>query len=506
MWFVVKKDDKTLDRERKGSFFTPQIWVQKSQEYLAKVFGENWQDEYFIWDCAAGTGNMLVGLANKYNIWASTLDKQDVGVMQDRIKNGANLLESHVFQFDFLNDDFSKLPENLKKIINSHEKRKKLIIYITPPYAETMSKGIKHKAGLNQTRVNIEYGNKMGNCTNRELFVQFLTRIYFEIPDCIIATFSKLKTLNAPHFDLFRSFFKAKLKSLFVIPANTFDNVNGKFPIGFQIWDTGIKRKFKSIKADVFNEKEKKLSKKTFICYDNYNFINEWIIETRDRKDENKIGFMACLGNDFQQTNVNFIMNDKSQMASPRGSWVTDKNMEEVAVYFAVHHCIEPTWLNDRDKFLYPNEGWKKDNKFKYDCLFFTLFHGQNRISAKDGINHWIPFTAQEVGAKDNFESDFMKNYIKGNNFSSESKDVIKSGRELWKYYHSKISSHDNALNDASFYDIREFFQGRAASGTMKQKSGDDIYNNLIKNLRQNMSLLAENIRPKVYEYGFLLE
>jgi hypothetical protein len=48
-------------RERKGSFFTPQIWVRKSQEYLTHVFGENWQDEYYVWDCAAGTGNLLVG-------------------------------------------------------------------------------------------------------------------------------------------------------------------------------------------------------------------------------------------------------------------------------------------------------------------------------------------------------------------------------------------------------------------------------------------------------------
>jgi hypothetical protein len=31
-------------RERKGSFFTPQIWVQKSPEHLTKVFGENWQE------------------------------------------------------------------------------------------------------------------------------------------------------------------------------------------------------------------------------------------------------------------------------------------------------------------------------------------------------------------------------------------------------------------------------------------------------------------------------
>ena len=35
-------------RERKGSFFTPAIWVEKSQQYLAVVLGENWQDEYYV--------------------------------------------------------------------------------------------------------------------------------------------------------------------------------------------------------------------------------------------------------------------------------------------------------------------------------------------------------------------------------------------------------------------------------------------------------------------------
>ena len=41
------------------------------------------------------------------------------------IKNKSiNLLESHVFQFDFLNDDFHKLPQSLQDIINDEEKRK----------------------------------------------------------------------------------------------------------------------------------------------------------------------------------------------------------------------------------------------------------------------------------------------------------------------------------------------------------------------------------------------
>ena len=69
--YIVERRDLLVPqdvRERKGSFFTPQIWVELSQKYLADVLGEDWQDEYYIWDCAAGTGNLLAGLTNKYNI------------------------------------------------------------------------------------------------------------------------------------------------------------------------------------------------------------------------------------------------------------------------------------------------------------------------------------------------------------------------------------------------------------------------------------------------------
>jgi hypothetical protein len=59
---------------------------------------------------------------------------------------------------------------------------------------------------------------------------------------------------------------------------------------------------------------------------------------------------------------------------------------------------------------------------------------------------------------------------------------------------------------NASFYDIREFFQGRKDSGTMNTKSDDETYNALIKTLRDAQKALAEKIAPKVYEYGFLRE
>lgn len=180
-------------RERKGSFFTPQIWVQKSQEYLAQVLGENWQDEYFIWDCCAGTGNLLNGLTNYRNVWASTIDKADVDVMKDRIENGWKMFENHVFQFDFLNDDFlpqnpetvetakngsriakGKIPDDLYEILTDEEKRKKLVIYINPPYAEAANKRTiagkgSNREGLSVSKVRDKYKNILGSAVN-ELF------------------------------------------------------------------------------------------------------------------------------------------------------------------------------------------------------------------------------------------------------------------------------------------------------------------------------------------------
>ena len=98
---------------------------------------------------------------------------------------------------------------------------------------------------------------------------------------------------------------------------------------------------------------------------------------------------------------------------SARGSWITDANIIETGVYYAVCHCIEVDWLNNRDQFLWPADTWKTDYEFQLDCLIYTLFHGQNRISCKTGVNHWIPFAEAEVDAKDAYKSHFMVDFLR---------------------------------------------------------------------------------------------
>jgi hypothetical protein len=85
--------------------------------------------------------------------------------------------------------------------------------------------------------------------------------------------------------------------------------------------------------------------------------------------------------------------------------------------------------------------------------------------------------------------------------FSPEAKAVLEAGKELWKYYLGKPRVNVNA----SFYDIRLFFQGET-NGRMNNKSNDEEYNDLLGNLREKMKILAKKIEPKIYEYGFLLE
>ena len=515
--FIVNRLDLLVPqdvRERKGSFFTPKKWVELSQHYLELELGENWQDEYFVWDCCAGTGNLLAGLTNKYNIWASTLDEQDVNVMRERIKGGANLLDSHVFRFDFLNDSFDKLPQGLRDIIADPEKCKRLVVYINPPYAEAGDAKQRSHTGANKTDVSVvhatyeKYIDKIG-IAGRELFAQFLMRIYDEMPECVIGQFSKLKHLMGPNFKAFRQVFRVELARCFITPADTFDNVKGKFPIGFFVWRQGSGDVFCSIIADVYDRKGEFVGTKTILAYDNERSINDWLIETRRRSVSLNLGFLSCRSHDVQHVNDIFFRNEKSLIKSARGSWITDANLCEAAVYVAVCHCIEANWLNDRDQFLYPGDGWKYDVEFQGDCLVYTLFANANNIRSSDGVNHWIPFTEAEVDAKERFASHFMSDYLRVSaplreNLSPAAKSVLDVGRELWRYYHAQPNANPNA----SYYDIRLHFQGATVDAKGKSKmnssSEDKTYTSLLANLRAAMKNLARQIEPKVYQYGFL--
>ncbi|EGK8091108.1 hypothetical protein IO396_001116 [Campylobacter lari] len=537
--YMIERRDLLVDqdiRERKGAFFTPRIWVDKACEYLSKALGKDYEEKYYIWDCAGGTGNLLANFTNAKKCFCSTIDKADVDVIHERIKNGANLFENHVFQFDFLNDEFfdkvddkgniiykSKLPSNLQEILKDENKRKKLIIFINPPYAEAATSTQITKTGKNKAKVAREnricekYKEILGKANN-ELFAQFYIRIYCEIDGAVLATFSTLKYVNSSNFAKFRETFKAKFLKGFIAPSYTFDNVKGKFPIGFLIWDMSQKDELKKVRLDIFNENGNFLGKKNFYSYEKSKKLNEWYKNFYVKN--NEIAIMNTRGNDFQNTNYIRITTLNNYNHT---NIISYQNLIQTSIYLSVRHVIPATWINDRDQFLYPNKTYQNDKEFQSDCLAFMLFHGQNRISAKEGVNHFIPFSEKELGiTQEAFKSDFMYKFINGKiknedvlfddtlgkvEFSNEAKELLKAGKELFKYYHTHKEKAGYLVN-ASLYDIKEFFQGRDEKGKMNipSKAKDEHYKILLSDLNLALDILAKKIEPKIYEYGFLRE
>ena len=468
--------------------------------------------------------------------------------MHERIANGnaTNLVPEHVFQFDFLNEPFSKLPESLQKVLNDPKKQSKLVIYINPPYAEAGNArtrtGARNKNEVaTTTQVWKDYGAELG-LGIRELFAQFMIRIKKEIPACKIALFSTAKYIQGAGFEKFRAHFLAKFNGGFVVPAYTFDNVDGNFPIAFAIWDLRSTAPIRKCVFDVYGA-ENVPQHKTFGVLPRER-ITDWITKCDLSDEVLAIGYTGNHGPDFQNNRMLQISNRQIINANGISSNATKysigaNNLIPMAVYFAVRLCMEQTWLNDRDQFLSPKCDWKGDLEFQNNCLTFALFSPKNNIQSQLGTNHWIPFTEREIGAHDEFDSHFMTDFMRGQYqqaqkmrdngrnqlldhkknglkdlvkeesfiptqpliFSEAATAVFNAGRELWQYYHTQPNANPNA----SYYDIREYFQGRNEKGRMNPTSEDAEYNRLHAHLKEAMSVLADAIATKVYEYGFLV-
>ncbi|GAA9598154.1 hypothetical protein UBN83_14510 [Helicobacter pylori] len=537
--FILERRDLLVPsdvRERKGAFFTPRIWVEKSQEYLAKALGQDYQEDYIIWDCAGGTGNLLNGLTNKANCFLSTLDSNDVAIVKElAATNKLNLLENHVFQFDFLNDDFKKAPKSLQEILNDKEKLKKLIIYINPPYAEAGNKAKMSGTGEHKSKVarnnktHETYKNSLGSGAN-ELFAQFFMRIYRELNGCIMASFSTLKYLNSSNFKKFREVFKAKFLEGFMVPADSFDNVKGQFPIGFLVWDTATPplKPTNALNLEVFDSLGEFLGYKN-IVNENVKNIHMWLKQKEKIENMEILGYIDTPTPDFQGSPSVAIVNNKN--SSKRHSVyfaIASSNILFGSVFFSIRHCIKATWQNDRDQFYAPyDDAFQDDSEFKNNCLIFMLFHTQNRITTTQGTNHFIPFSETEVNAKERYSSHALLDFLKGKikeegdslflnakkenkplKFSQSASRVLDTGREIYRHYHKQDFTNRPYNANASLYDIKEFFQGRNAQGKLNlpAKAKDEHYKQLYANLQDALKDLAKEIQPKVYEYGFLRE
>jgi len=487
-----------------------------------------------------GVGNLEVKHSNPRNIYMSTLDQADVDVMRAT----KTCVAATRFQYDYLNDDITddgkidytlsnKVPESLRKAISDG---KKILVLINPPYAEA-GDGVDsgNKEGVSTTLIS-KHMSDYGFAT-RELFTQFIARITKEIPQATLAMFSTLKYVNAPNFEKFRDLWSAKYLGGFVVHSKAFDGLNGDFPIGFLIWQTNnlinCKENINKITTDVLDKNSRAIGSKNYYNIPNEKFLSSWFKRPRSNKTDalplknaispttstkdvrgtkwadGAIGGMICGKNDLQHSATQTALLS-SGYCSAGGYFVTLENLWQTAIVFSVRRLVKPTWLNDRDQFLQPTEPLTEE--FKNDCLVWMLFNGSNLTASADGlewnsktwsiVNHFIPYTEEEVNAPARFESDFMVQYMAGKTFSAEAQQVLEQGKLLWQAYFAHTDVHsvreELKLNrpDVGWYQVRKALQARNSSGDFPPVS--------FKPFEEAYKTLTNKLQPMVYELGFL--
>lgn len=224
-------------RRRTGAFFTPTIWVNEAHKMMTESLGQNWYDEYAVWDCAAGTAQ----LTRDYNfkeLYISTLEQGDIDIIRDMGYNkGAT-----IFQYDFLSEvGIEKVPENLRKCF---EKKKKIIFLINPPYgtASPGSHSGEHKDKMAKTFVNnVMLTNKIGRCSE-QIYSQFLYKIILlkeeYLNNISLAIFTPPNFISSTSFENFRYHFSKNFKFVngMLFQVSEFSDVKGSWGISFTIW------------------------------------------------------------------------------------------------------------------------------------------------------------------------------------------------------------------------------------------------------------------------------
>jgi hypothetical protein len=547
--YLLERRDSLLpmdDQKFKGAFYTPLHIVDKAYDQLNSTLGANWQNKYIVWDMCAGVGNLEAKHSNLRNVFMSTLDEEDVTIM----RSNPAFAGAEIFQYDYLNDDVTdfgeidydlsgKVPIALRQAIADAREGKKgakpILVLINPPYGEsgnyeTIRGEGGNKSGVAKTK--ISYGMGELGYASRELFVQFLHRITLETPKAALAMFSTLKYVNAPNFVHFRKRWTAKYLDGFVVHSKAFDGLNGNFPIGFLIWDIGVNQPALSVTTIALDKTGKAVGEKTFYRAPDRELLSEWIVRPRSNKQDalplknalsppgptrdlrgdkwadGAIGSMLSNSNMPQKTSIMTAI-FSSGYCNAGAFFVTPQNLWQAAVVFSVRRLIKPTWLNDRDQFLQPSQPLSEE--FKSDCLAWMLFNNSNLTAGADRlrwndrgwslINHFIPFTEAEVGAKARFESDFMVRYMAGMTFSPEARAVLDEGRKLWTRFHA--TSFPNKIReelklnraDAGWYQVRRALE---AYGDTELTDFDSF--------KAAYAALSEKLRPMVYELGFLPE
>lgn len=432
------------DRRRKGDFYTPSIWVDEAHKMLAENLGTDWKDEYMVWDCAWGTGN----LTRDYKFWdlyCSTLEEHDL-VIGKKYNEGACK-----FQYDFLNDDVelfddllskvkegyklsekdfkgSKLYKSAPNLIKGLVVGKKLLFLINPPYGTANTFGHlgqdNYKSSIALTKINEKMkANEIG-ASSQQLYAQFLYRIAL-LNDLFdkqfnMGIFSPSLYMSGQSFEKLREYLDSSLTRVdgMLFQASEFADVSATWGISFVVWksEKGVTSPIKinkPIKVNKVHEtgvltlenklvyavsKDKNCStwcktdskEKAIDAPQMTSAIKYSNTPSRGKLVKDALGYYFNVSNIVEKNTCEvFLLSSCSKSAN--GISILEDNVLRVLSSFTARKLITgqyATWMNGKDEYMIPNTGHELYKQWENDCLVYSLFNTSSNQSSLRGISY----------------------------------------------------------------------------------------------------------------------
>ena len=538
-------------RRRSGEFYTPTVFTDYAHRMLSKQFGDDWKEKYVVWDCCWGTGNLTRDY--RFNeLYASTLEQAELDCGQRYNP------EATKFIFDFLNNEITqlagleKLPQGLA---NALKQDRKILFFLNPPYATTCNFGDTNKAeDGNDTLLNAimkDAGN--GRCSDN-LYAQFLWHILsikrkFNLSNIKIALFSPISFLASDSYANFRSQFLQDFNFLDGIQfkASNFAGVSDTWGISFSIWDDKEcenKREFHYKLVDFVGGNLEVIGNKKVYNVTKEESASKWVREpinlykTADapqmtnainyKKNKkgcrgnlipNALGFLYNNSNNVEKNSVNVGL-FTSCFSSGTGCSITKDNFERCISLFSCRKLISSSWINFKDEYILPNVNNEFWDNFVNNSIIYSLFNSASQQSSLRQIeyenkfwdikNEFFFMSKNEIMnlANENHfdetyndarvsEERFVYKKLQEIELSKEAQDVLDKAIELTK---KSFQMRETFNIEHPEYQIMNWDCGwYQIKAVLKEYFPDDL-----KEFQELYKILADKMRPMVYELGFL--
>lgn len=533
------------NRRNKGEFYTPKLFVDYAHRMIEEHLGADWKEKYVVWDNSCGTKN----LTKDYNfkeLYCSTLENAELEMSKKYNTNSVS------FVFDFLNDSLENLPKGL---LEAFEQNKPIVFFLNPPYATANNFGESSKEGVAKTMINEQMLNDKIGSASQNLYAQFLYRIIlikqqYNLTNCYVALFSPTLYLSGCSWKQFRNSWlnNFNYNNGCTFKASHFADCADNWGIAFSFWNNGIsenKTDFNHKLIDVENNKIVEIGNKSIYNVDYFKTASKWVreelkgIKTFDApnltsgvnvKDsdknrgttcENALGYFYNNSNNINKNGQNVGM-FCSPFAAAHGLQIIKENFEKCCALFASRRNISDNWVNWADEYIAPNEEHPQYKQFVADSVVFSLFENKSNQSSL----RQVEYKGKKWDIKNEFFFMSKKNMLDLSNEIDNEDMYNDCSASKERYVYTWLQEHYSELSPLAKEVLEMAKELIAKSMKYRQMFNDDneeyqINNwdcgwyqikamlkaympNELKAFNDLYKAFAEQLKPMVYELGFL--